>query len=188
MNFDVSRNTNDKQKSCVMLPNGGNQQFFMHVEMTEREKKSAVRSHYATQETHVSTRPSARHDPSPFSPQVTIHRPSTFPEPSSVSATVSCAPGRTPPPAPQLPAASSGGSCTDRASSHRANARVVSHRNAGSYTRVVSGDSVSVSVVSSIPAGTFSLCECVVVVVWVSDVVLGFGAVLGVDRLRMAVT
>jgi len=98
----------------------------------------------------VSTRPSARHDPSPFSPQVTIHRPSTFPALPSVSATVSSEPGCT-------PTASSGGNCTDLASSHRANARVVSHRKAGSYMRVVSGDNVSVSVVSSMPAGTFSL-------------------------------
>ena len=137
----------------MMLPNGSRQQFFVDVEMATREISMNIVEDAKKKVTHVSTRPSARHDPSPFSPQVTIHRPSTFPAPSIVSATVSSEPGRT-------PTASSDGNCTDRASSHRANARVVSHKNAGSYTRVVSGDSVSVSVVISIPAGTFSLCEC----------------------------
>src|SRR5258708_10823283 len=146
----------------MILPNGCSQQFFMHVEIA-----SMGNQHYSQnvlvkrqkKRTNVSTRHSARHEPSPFSPQVTIHRPSTFPAPFSVSATVSSEPGRT-------PTASSGGNCTDRARSHRGNDRVVSHRKAGSYTRVVSGDRVSVSVVSSIPAGTFSLCECVVVCSW----------------------
>jgi len=59
----------------------------------------------------------------------------------------------------------------------------------------VSGDRVIVSVVSSIPAGTFSLCECecaVVVVVCASDVefevVLVLVLVLVTARLRKVVT
>ena len=119
------------------------------------QNKRKERKTFGGNTTHVSTCPSARQDPSPFSPQLTIHRPSTWPAPSSVSATVSSAPGCT-------PVASSGGSCTRRASSQRAKARGVSQRNTGSYTRVLRGDNVSVSVVSSIPAGAFSLCECVV--------------------------
>ncbi|KAF8472244.1 hypothetical protein DFH94DRAFT_767511 [Russula ochroleuca] len=73
-----------------------------------------------------------------------------------------------------------------RASSHRVNACVVSHRNAGSYTHVVSGDSV-ISLIA------FLLCEFVVVCscccCWVSDMVFVFRVVDGMvmvmgDRLR----
>ncbi len=109
------------------LPKGRGQQLLMDIEMPKGNGISIV-CHTMGSEgrgTHVWTRPSARHEPSPFSPQVTIHRPRTLPAESSVSATVSSSPGRT-------AAASSGGSCTLRASSQRANARVASPRNAGS--------------------------------------------------------
>src|SRR6267142_333809 len=71
--------------------------------LLKQKKISTTADNQKTPATHVSTLPPARHDPSPFSPQVTIHRPRTRPAPSSVSATVSSAPGRT-------PRASSGGS------------------------------------------------------------------------------